>query len=62
MSIRQIPNTLGRAIEAFEADPFIRRVLGQHIYSKYLEAKKGEWQEFRAQVTDWEVGQYLYKY
>ncbi len=62
MAIRQIPSTLGRAIEAFEADPFIRRVLGEHIYSKYLEAKKGEWQEFRAQVTDWEVGQYLYKY
>lgn len=62
MAIRQIPSTLGRAIEAFEADPFIRRVLGEHIYSKYLEAKKEEWQEFRAQVTDWEVGQYLYKY
>ena len=29
---------------------------------KYLEAKKKEWREFRAQVTDWEVSEYLYKY
>ncbi|MDO4329397.1 MAG: type I glutamate--ammonia ligase [Lachnospiraceae bacterium] len=60
--IHQIPETLGEAIDAFEADPFIRRVLGEHIYTKYLEAKKEEWREFRAQITDWEVSQYLYKY
>ncbi len=60
--ISQIPNTLGRAIEAFEEDPFMRKVLGEHIYSKYLEAKKEEWREFRAQVTNWEVDQYLFKY
>lgn len=62
LGIRQIPNTLGRAIEAFEEDTFIRRVLGEHIYSKYLEAKREEWHEFRAQVTNWEVEQYLFKY
>ncbi|MDO5417843.1 MAG: type I glutamate--ammonia ligase, partial [Lachnospiraceae bacterium] len=60
--IRQIPNTLGEAIEAFEADRFVRRVLGDHIYSKYLEAKKEEWRLFRAQVTGWEIDQYLFKY
>ncbi len=59
---QQIPNTLGEAIEAYEADPFIRRVLGEHIYSKYLEAKKEEWYQFRAQITNWEINQYLYKY
>ena len=32
------------------------------FYTKYLEAKEKEWRAFRAQVTDWEVKQYLYKY
>ena len=41
---------------------FIKGVLGDHIYTKYLEAKKREWRAFRAQVTDWEIRQYLYKY
>ena len=29
---------------------------------KYLEAKKEEWNEFRSQVTDWEIEEYLYKF
>ena len=60
--IERLPETLGDAIEAFEGDPFMKKVLGDHIYTKYLEAKKEEWRAFRAQVTDWEISQYLYKY
>lgn len=60
--IDQLPETLGEAIEAFEDNAFIKEVLGNHIYTKYLEAKKEEWRIFRAQVTDWEVEEYLYKY
>ena len=50
------------AIEEFAKDGFIRQVLGEHIFTKYLEAKDKEWREFRAKVTDWEVKEYLYKY
>ena len=53
---------LGDAIEAYSGDVFMKEVLGEHIYTKYLEAKEQEWRDFRAQVTDWEVSQYLYKY
>ncbi|MEG0689205.1 MAG: type I glutamate--ammonia ligase [Hungatella sp.] len=60
--ILQLPETQGEAIEEFEKDTFFRNVLGEHIYTKYLEAKKEEWGAFRAQVTDWEIGEYLYKY
>ena len=52
----------GDAIETYRDNAFIREVLGEHIYVKYLEAKEEEWRDFRAQVTDWEVNQYLYKY
>ena len=40
----------------------MKKVLGEHIFTKYLEAKEAEWHMFRAQVTDWEVEEYLYKY
>ncbi len=60
--INQLPETLGEAIEEFENDSFLKEVLGMHIYSKYLAAKKEEWNEFRSQVTDWEIGQYLFKF
>lgn len=62
MKIAQLPETLGEAIEEFEDDKFFKQVLGNHIYTKYLEAKKEEWSLFRAQVTDWEVAEYLYKF
>lgn len=60
--IRQLPETLGEAIEEFEGDEFLLEVLGKHIYTKYLRAKKREWSQFRAQVSDWEIAEYLYKY
>lgn len=62
LGIEQLPETLGEAIEAFEGNDFVQELLGKHIYTKYLEAKASEWREFRAQVTDWEVKEYLYKY
>lgn len=60
--IDHLPETLGEAIDEFEEDTFLRNVLGEHIFYKYLEAKKEEWNVFRSQVTDWEIGEYLYKY
>ena len=60
--IDHLPETLGEAIDEFEEDVFLRNVLGDHIFYKYLEAKKEEWNVFRSQVTDWEIEEYLYKY
>lgn len=60
--VERIPETLGDAIEAYEDSAFMKEVLGEHIFTKYLQAKEKEWRDFRAQVTDWEVSEYLYKY
>lgn len=60
--IEQLPETLGDALEAFAGSEFVRELLGNHVYTKYLEAKTAEWKKFRAEVTDWEVQEYLYKF
>lgn len=61
LGMKALPMDLGEAIEEFEKDDFIKGVLGTHITEKYVEAKKAEWTEYRAQVTDWEIQNYLYK-
>ncbi|MCM1106478.1 MAG: type I glutamate--ammonia ligase [Blautia sp.] len=59
--IDSIPEDLNEAMEEFRKDALINEVLGEHISAKYLEAKEREWMNYRAQVTPWELEEYLYK-
>lgn len=54
-----LPMTLGEAIKSCEEDPFVKEVLGDTIYSKFLDAKRAEWKDFRTCVTQWEIKRYL---
>ncbi|WP_026504424.1 type I glutamate--ammonia ligase [Butyrivibrio sp. NC3005] len=60
--IRTLPQTLGEAIESYKSNEFVKSVLGQNVYNKYLDAKLREWKEFRSCVTQWEMKEYLGKY
>ncbi len=60
--IEEIPGTLLEAIEALEQDSLMKEILGEHVYHKYMEAKKEEWQSYRSQVTEWEIARYLNRY
>jgi glutamine synthetase len=57
--IRELPGTLGEAIDELEKDSVITEALGDHVLSHYVEAKRAEWDEYRTQVSDWEVEKYL---
>ncbi len=54
-----LPLTLGEAIESYESDIFVKEVLGQSLFDRFLEAKKSEWKDFRTCVTQWELKKYL---
>lgn len=60
--VEMLPGTLQEAINELKKDEFIRSVLGEYVSAKYIEAKQLEWDAYKSQVTDWEVGQYLYKF
>ncbi len=60
--IENLPENLCDAIEKFEEDEFLKNVLGEHIAKNFINAKKREWQDYRTQVTNWELEQYLNKY
>ena len=61
-SIKELPGTLGKALDELEKDEVIREALGDHVYSHFVEAKRAEWDEYRTQVSDWEVERYLEAY
>ncbi|MEA2547524.1 MAG: glutamine synthetase [Chloroflexota bacterium] len=58
-SIRELPGTLGDALDELEKDEVIREALGEHVFNHFIEAKRAEWDEYRTQVSDWEVNRYL---
>ena len=57
--ITELPANLGEAIDELKADAVICEALGNHVLQHYLEAKTAEWDEYRTQVTQWELDRYL---
>ncbi len=57
--IDTLPGSLAEAIKEMESSEIVKDALGKHTYEEYLEAKKAEWDEYRIQVTDWELKRYL---
>ncbi|MGH2489597.1 MAG: type I glutamate--ammonia ligase [Candidatus Limnocylindria bacterium] len=57
--IRQLPGTLSEALAELQADGVIAEALGEHVFERFVEAKTEEWDEYRMQVTSWEVDRYL---
>ena len=57
--IKTLPGSLGDAIELFANSALMKEVLGEHIHSFYTENKRAEWDEYRTQVTQWELDKYL---
>ncbi|MDO5382253.1 MAG: type I glutamate--ammonia ligase [Eubacteriales bacterium] len=57
-----LPENLYDAVECLKKDEFICGVLGDHVVEKYTEAKIKEWNEYKVQVQQWELDEYLYKF
>lgn len=59
LGITSLPEDLHEAIELAEKSELLRRTLGEHVFTKLIENKRMEWARYRAQVTDFELEQYL---
>lgn len=60
--VASLPSSLGEAIEELKKDQVIQEALGAHVYSRFLDTKTAEWDEYRLQVTKWEQDRYLELY
>jgi glutamine synthetase len=57
--IVSLPETLGEAIDELAASELARKALGPHIFDRYVELKRGEWDDYRVQLSQWELDKYL---
>jgi len=61
-NIECLPETLKEALSFLAEDEILIQALGEHVYQRFREAKLLEWENYRQQVTAWELKEYLTKY
>jgi glutamine synthetase len=54
-----MPGSLGEAIAELEKSELVRAALGDHLFERYVEGRKQEWDEYRLNVSQWELDRYL---
>lgn len=61
-NIECLPESLKEALSFLAEDEILIQALGEHVYQRFREAKLLEWENYRQQVTAWELKEYLTKY
>jgi glutamine synthetase len=57
--IGSLPASLLEAIQLTEGSELVRKALGDHVFEAFIQNKKIEWNEYRSQVTEYELDKYL---
>ena len=55
MGIEPLPQNLGEAIDLMERSELVAETLGEHVFDFFLRNKKQEWEEYRSEVTAFEL-------
>jgi glutamine synthetase len=58
-NIDLLPTSLAEALDALKKDKILQETLGKHLFERYIDVKTKEWDEFKKQVTNWEIETYL---
>jgi glutamine synthetase len=59
LGIQSLPGSLGEALLAAEDSEFLLKALGEHVFTRLIDLKRREWDEYRTQVSPWELEKYL---
>jgi glutamine synthetase len=54
-----LPASLLEAIQLTENSELVKKTLGDHVFDAFIQNKKIEWNEYRSQVTEFELERYL---
>jgi glutamine synthetase len=57
--IESLPGSLAEAVAETEKSELVREALGDHIFNKFIENKKIEWDRFRVHVSKYELEKFL---
>jgi len=55
LGIESLPDSLGEAVLIAEESELIKKALGDHVFTRFIELKKKEWENHRIQVTKYEL-------
>jgi len=58
-NLATLPASLGEALDELAADEVVTRALGPHVFERFVEAKRLEWDESRLAVSAWEIERYF---
>ena len=59
LGIQSLPSDLGEAIQEAENSELLYKALGEHTFTRLLELKRAEFEDYRVQVTPYEIQKYL---
>ena len=57
-----LPGSLEQALDAMEKDTVVHEALGAHVFNRFVDAKRLEWEDYRLEVSNWELNKYLPNY
>ena len=57
--IETLPGSLWEAILLAEKSDLVREALGEHVFNSFMRNKKIEWNQYKVQVTNYELKKYL---
>ena len=57
--IESMPGNLKEAIDLMAESDFVKEVVGEHVFENYIESKRAQWDDYKAQVHQWELDTYL---
>jgi len=59
LKIDMLPFSIKRAVEELNKDEIVKEALGRHTYERFTRAKLAEFDDYRMQITPWEIEKYL---
>ncbi|NBP84735.1 MAG: glutamine synthetase [Mycobacteriaceae bacterium] len=59
MGYRELPSSLGVALVEMEKSELVAEALGEHVFDYFLRNKRAEWEDYRSNVTPFELKRYL---
>ena len=59
IGIETLPDNLFEAVKYMEESSLIKETLGDHVFEKFIDNKKIEWDRYRTYVTNYEIDNYL---
>jgi glutamine synthetase len=59
MGVESLPDSLGEAIAITEGSELVKRALGEHVFNRFVSLKKKEWENYRIQLTRYELDKLL---